>query len=339
MISVELSDPVIIPADEPGAGQAATRRMCAGVLTDESFRNKLLRKVYNDRTRRVAPSYGFDIVIVLRYAWRAWWLDFILRCVLLAALAVALTSTALDTLIAISGLTIWLMLRKIPGWADGLTRYYYGGEGPESDIRRIESSGRTLGLVALVSLMILAVCMALSLSSSNRTGSTAGWVTRTGLTGAAVITLTWAALVAVTALIRLSWLRSLRLADPERPRRLGRRMTVIDTQQHHPLTVYSGSHPFIGSGTTAVSWSFAQRLVRDRSLQIGPDVEYEVPPFTTVELVGELREGISRLCVEMDPETALPGLDVADNIFVEGTNAMASSLIGVNPFDQRAVRA
>lgn len=235
-----LRDPIVISADERRPGEAATRRMCAGMVLDALFRDELLRKVYNDRTRRVAPSYGFDLVVVLRYAWRAWWLDLCLRCTLVTALALSLVKSPLDTIIAISGLTAWFMLRKVPDWADGLTRYYYQGEGPESDIRRIESNGKTLGFAALVSVAILAICVALSLSASNRAGSTASWVSKTGLAGAAVITLAWASLVAAAALVRLAWLRRLRNADPRPPRRLGRRMTVINTDRDIPGNHKSG---------------------------------------------------------------------------------------------------
>jgi hypothetical protein len=331
-------EPVVITSGDREPGESATRRMCAGVVMDALFRDELLRKVYNDRTRRVAPSYGFNLVIVLRYAWRAWWLDLALRCALLAALAIALVEAPLRTVIALSGLTLWFMVRKVPAWADGLTNYYYHGEGPESDIRRIESNGRTLGFAALASLVIFTICMALSLSASNRAGSTASWVSKAGLTGGAIITVAWASLVAAAALVRLFWLRQLRNADPGEPRRLGRRMRVINAQQSHPLTVYSGLHPFIGSGTTAVSWSFAQRLVKEKTLKTGPDVEYEVPPFTTADLMGELRLGISQLCEDRDPETALRNLDVGDGIFVEGTNAIFSDLIGMTTFDERAVQ-
>jgi len=31
--------------------------------------------IYNDRTRRVAPSYDYDLAMVLQEAWQAWWLE------------------------------------------------------------------------------------------------------------------------------------------------------------------------------------------------------------------------------------------------------------------------
>lgn len=54
---------------------AATRHLCAGVYLDPAFRRTVIRQVYNDTARMVAPSYGFDLIPVVRHAWRAWLLD------------------------------------------------------------------------------------------------------------------------------------------------------------------------------------------------------------------------------------------------------------------------
>ena len=48
----------------------ATRHVCAGVYVDRSFRDLVIRKVHNNSQRRVAPSYGFDLVPVVRHAWQ-----------------------------------------------------------------------------------------------------------------------------------------------------------------------------------------------------------------------------------------------------------------------------
>src|SRR5262249_59622074 len=53
----------------------ATRHLCAGVYRDRPFRDLVIRQVHNDSRRRVAPSYGFDLVPVVRHAWRSWFLD------------------------------------------------------------------------------------------------------------------------------------------------------------------------------------------------------------------------------------------------------------------------
>jgi hypothetical protein len=53
----------------------ATRHLCAGVYFDRSFRDLVIRQIHNDSRRQVAPSYGFDLVPVVRHAWRSWFLD------------------------------------------------------------------------------------------------------------------------------------------------------------------------------------------------------------------------------------------------------------------------
>lgn len=47
---------------------AATRHLCAGVYVDERFRDLVIDEVCNAPHRRVAPSYGFDIVPVMHHA-------------------------------------------------------------------------------------------------------------------------------------------------------------------------------------------------------------------------------------------------------------------------------
>src|SRR5258708_9546715 len=96
----------IPPANQANFGNTANRHMCILTYIDHDFRDQMLRDVYNDRSRRVAPSYGFDVVVVLRHAWRAWWLEFGQHLAVLAVLAVALVHRPADAVIAVSALTI-----------------------------------------------------------------------------------------------------------------------------------------------------------------------------------------------------------------------------------------
>jgi hypothetical protein len=57
------------------SASAVTRHLCAGVYVDRSFHDLVIRQVHNNSSRRVVPSYGFDLVPVVRYAWRSWCLD------------------------------------------------------------------------------------------------------------------------------------------------------------------------------------------------------------------------------------------------------------------------
>ncbi|MFH9299484.1 hypothetical protein [Streptomyces sp. NPDC017520] len=71
--------------DEPSA---ATRHLCSGVYVDERFRDLVIDEVCTAPYRRVAPSYGFDIVPVMRHAWRAAALTALLRGTVAGAVSV-----------------------------------------------------------------------------------------------------------------------------------------------------------------------------------------------------------------------------------------------------------
>lgn len=53
------------------APDAATRHLCAAAYIDDDFRKDCLRWVYYQPRRMVAPSYGFDLIPVLRHCLRA----------------------------------------------------------------------------------------------------------------------------------------------------------------------------------------------------------------------------------------------------------------------------
>src|SRR5689334_8342908 len=103
---------------------AANRRMCAGAYLDREFRDSVLREVYNDRNRRVAPSYGFNVVLVLHHAWRAWWLETCQQILILAVLIIACLKVTLDAVMVIGVLVIWYALRAMPGWLRELVSFY-----------------------------------------------------------------------------------------------------------------------------------------------------------------------------------------------------------------------
>jgi len=291
--------------------------MCAGVYLDQAFRDQLLREIYNDRTRRVAPSYGYDLIVVLHDAWRAWWLESVQHAAVLAVLATALVRAPAEAVIALSALAICYFLRCLAGWAAGVAAYYRG-RWAEPEIRRLMTRGKLFGGGLLASVVVLVAAMVTAYGRLDGGGT---WPVRYGLRGAAIILAASGGIVAASTAARMTRLGRLRDKDPRRRRKLGRRLRVIDTQQHHPFTVHSGFKPFIGSGASVRSWSFAQRLVHLKTLGTEPDQEFVLPPFTTYELVDRLRDKISELRDVEHAETRLPGLVVADQVFVEGTQA------------------
>jgi hypothetical protein len=300
--------------------ETADRRICAGTYLDRDFRDRVLRAVYNERNRRVAPSYGFDLVPVVRHAWRAWWLETCEYLLTLAVVGAGLAVRPLDTLIALNLLALWYLLRLWRNWVLRLI-----GRGDPQDLafdrmgllweRQLllrEKALKSCLWASLVTLLVLTV-------ASARTGGSAPWPAGTGL-GVAEIVIALCAIVAGAAAARVVFLGKLRSAAPL-PARLSRRMGVIDGQQHHPFTAHAGFRPFIGSGKHIRSWSFAQRLVRADHVGLGRGKEFDEPPFTAQRLVNRLKDRISALRDDDNPETRLPGLTVTDHVFVDGTRA------------------
>src|ERR1017187_4652041 len=105
---------------------AANRRLCAGAYVDREFRDSVLRKVYSDRSRRGAPSYGFNVVLGLRHAWRAWWLGTSQHLLVLALLVIACVKMPLDAVIVVGVVVIWYVLRVMRSWAREMVHFYSG---------------------------------------------------------------------------------------------------------------------------------------------------------------------------------------------------------------------
>jgi hypothetical protein len=310
------------PAGPVSWGEAATRRMCAGVYLDREFRDQVLRSVYCDWRRRVAPSYGFDLVVVSAHAWRAWRLDLAQHLIVLTVLVVALSEAPLDSLIAASALAIWHLGGGLLRIAIGISAYYRGQK-TFLEFERLKSRGDLMVRAILGSCLVFAAAVVAAWHmSSRRRGVPEPWPDRTGLTGAVVIILIAVGVVAMISAARQIKLTRLRRHDAAPVRAVRRRMAAIDAQQGHPFTVYSGFRPFIGSGVEVRTWSFAQRLIHHKPTGSEDDQEYGSDlPFTAKELVARLKEMIERLRNDDNAETRLPGLTVTDHVFVEGSHA------------------
>jgi hypothetical protein len=140
---------------------------------------------------------------------------------------------------------------------------------------------------------------------------------------AAVLLAAFAAIVSAGTAARIIRIGRLDTEDAGVRQRDGKRMQIIYAQQYHPVTVYSGFKPFIGSGVDVRSWSFAQRLVhKPEALGTEPGREFEQPPFATRNLLECLKQMIYSLRDDKNLETRLPGLTVEDRVFIEGTHAI-----------------
>ncbi|MFD9817542.1 hypothetical protein [Streptomyces violascens] len=299
---------------EPQGGQdrTATRRLCAGVYVDTEYRTTVIQRVYNERRRRVAPSYGYDLVPVLAHAWRAWRLSTAEDALVLAEFCAAYATYPMAAFLATATLVDLALAGSL---AVRLSKRYVALRGaPEADTPASPPAvqDRTLrrGIYFTTAAMLVALILLI--------GTSGAW----GLVTAALIMLAPCVTLAGVGAFRqlaLNRLRAQRATSP--PLRTSRRLSVIDGQQQHPMVVYSGVQPFIGSGTVLTTWSFAQRLVEAKELDDEKDVEFTKKPFFTWDMVEKLRHTIAALGTEDDPETKLPGITVSDSLFVESRYA------------------
>lgn len=292
----------------------ATRRLCAGTYLDREFRQQLLLEIYNCRRRRIAPSYGYDLAQVMRYGWRAWWLELVRDAFAIVLLVVALLTVPLGTILVVGLLGIWYALGACWHVLLEWIQLMRGGRSYDR-VRGVRFRAKVAAGVLLGSTVVVGgVGLAMRLSLH-------GLRLRTDLIEVGLLIAEFVLLFVVTGLWRHWQLARLHYPSAVEGRLRSPRLRIIYRQQNHPVTVYSGYQPFVGSGDLVNQWSFAQRLVRKR----GPAQEYDEefppsePPFTTNEIVHHLKKSIKDLASISHGETKLPGLTVRDRIFIDGT--------------------
>jgi hypothetical protein len=311
-------------------GSSASRRLCAWTYLDREFRDHVLRDIY--LAGRVAPSHGFDVVPVLRHAWRAWWLETGEYVLTLTVFITGFALVPLDTLITVDVLVIWGLLRLWLSWMQQFVGYGEPLNSADLDTvdlprdRRLRLNGRLLKYSLTFSASVLLMLVLMSMVNSPG-GGVLGQLATTGL-GVAVIAIAAAAVTALSVGGN-AFCVARSLSDETRVRPASRRMRSIDRQQRHPIVVHTGHKPFVGSGKLLRNWSFAQRLVRTDQPVPGPGREFDKPPFPAGKLIDRLRQSILDLQDDGDPETRLPGLRVADEVFVDNSYATVPYLTNV----------
>jgi hypothetical protein len=309
------------PAGAPGWSSTACRRMCAATYLDSEFRDRLLREVYNARSRRVAPSYGYDIVPVLVHAWRAWRLEMLQHALILAIFIFALIESPLDAVIAASILILIYFAQKLVRLAADYRAYSREPESA-SKLRRLRRRGRIIWYGLSASLLVLAVSVLIALHLNQVNSGAAPPADDRILDVAVLVVLIVVILMAIAAVRQVKIGRLHQRPILHKDFQAGR-LAAIKFQQHHPFIVYSGINPFIGSGTYVHTWRFVQRLVRaDRAGGANTSEYDEQLPFTARELIAHLDEVIAGLGRDKNRETRLSGLVVADRVIVEGTYAI-----------------
>lgn len=332
------------PDESTDADSAATRHLCAGVYVDRPFRDLIIRKVHNDARHRVAPSYGCDLVPVVRHAWRAWLLDTgQLVAMLGTLLAGLLVGGPLATVLVLCAVVFCRLLRgitrELPEVFQGFTRALVErfGFSTESRDRPSDQRSRKRRLKAMLTLllvtMVVPVGVAFLLGRSLAAAVLAAAMTGAGLVVCAI----------VVGIIRQLLLNAVASAGTTRPHTLTNREKTIDEQQNHPCVIYrrpphreddldplalltrtDTPSPFVGSGKLVNRWlpPLTIQLLRpgDGTME---EREYTTPPFTAHELVEALRIALTKLGADPGEEN-LPDLRVHDRIYIAATDFPAN---------------
>ncbi|MFJ2955088.1 hypothetical protein [Streptomyces sp. NPDC087270] len=357
-----------LPAKESvGEPTAATRHLCAGVYVDERFRDLVIDEVCTAPYRRVAPSYGFDIVPVMHHAWRAAALSTVLRLTLVGAVAIPVLDGALPCAVLVGcGLALLWLLRIMRALREA-----------DRERRPKRTSKRRKWELAIISGDFLGSLFPWRKTEKppvfRRIRVVAFSVTATGAAvavadpGQALAALAVAAGVAVMCLgvgaTRQLMLNRIHRTRSLRPARLSGRQRVADLQQRHACVVYrrprhseddedeeedpafftlfGDRSPFIGAGELVYQWNppMSIQLLRpsdDDGAQLH-DLEHQEPPFQTHELVDYLRNAV-RLLDTDNQDVRLPA-QVRDRVYVAETDVAADPSLLARPLDGAELRS
>ncbi|SJZ79926.1 hypothetical protein SAMN02745673_01492 [Marinactinospora thermotolerans DSM 45154] len=323
-----------------------TRHLCAGTYVDRPFRDLVIRKVHNAPYRRVAPSYGFDLVPVLRHAWHAWALE----TTLLAAVPGILLLTwslghRLAATLAATGFILCSLLLFILRTAPEIIRLKVTLTAEEwqertrkngrwNDSTRLRKRIRwlkaSLGAGAATSIFPWIASRLLNESLES------------ALPGLISILFGVVMLAATIGAIRQLLLNHIHANPTLRPSSLTSRERAVDAQQFHGCTVYRRPEgrggeeyeeirflspeendlrsPFIGSGELVHRWipPLTVQLLRPGNEGM-TQRRHNSLPFNAHELVDHLRTTIKGL----DSGTGsgrMRGLQVTDRVYVAETD-------------------
>ena len=359
--------PHALPTKETvGEPTAATRHLCAGVYVNERFRDLVINQVCTAPHRRVAPSYGFDIVPVMHHAWRAAALTAFLRVALVGAVVTPAFTGALPTTLLITcGLALLRLLRFAILLRDADRK-------PRS---KRESKRRGLGTErgqGYLIRLLLPRMPSLLAPAFRRIGVAALSLVLTGLTialadpGDAVTAVDVAAGMTLICLVvgatRQLMLNQILRAPSLRPAHLSGRQLAADIQQRHTCAVYrrprhrkdegededdltvftlfGEESPFIGAGELVYQWNppMSIQLLRAGGDDGAPlhEREHHVPPFQAHELVDYLREAVQLL--DADSQDVRLPVQVRDRVYVAETDVAADRSLLPQAFDEADLR-
>ncbi|WP_017540956.1 hypothetical protein [Nocardiopsis halophila] len=330
----------------------ATRHLCAGVYSDRAFSDLVIR-VHNAAHRRLAPSYDFDLVPVMRHAWIARALEAsvhlaIVMAVLLPWVTGHPWSAVLVGLALSACLAVHVEVRRAK-------RAVWGAFDDSSTLKEDREKARfrmpsfrpkilddPLGF-ALWRLIPLRYQRYFKAGVLLLGFTALSWVLRpeeTALAAEVLLGLVFA--VGTIGAVRQYLVNRLRTRDDLRPaRKTPREKMVVDQQDPvcvvyrrgddalkdtdgtlPRLSLYGRVSPFVGAGDIVSLWNppITVQLMRraespDESRQ---EREFEVPPFKAHELVDHLRRSMAKL--DRDTDDVRLQCQIRDRVYVSETD-------------------
>lgn len=367
-MSVSTSDGTVLAKEATDEPTAATRHLCAGVHVDERFRDLVIDEVCTAPHRRVAPSYGFDIVPVMRHAWLAATLSALLRMVVIGA-------TIGPLLVGAPPATVLIACGIVLLWLVHIAKLLWEAE-PEPRLKRrtknrfLESTRGQRSLLALIFTWkpFGRIKYSEKVHTFRRIGVAALAVVSFGLAVALlfptylIAALGGAGAIVVSCLtvgaVRQVLLNRILRVPNLRPKRLSRRQQVTDVQQSDICAVYrrpchseedddltrftlfGSESPFVGAGELVYQWNppICIQLVRpDPNEAPLHEREHPVPPFQAHELVEYLRDAVRQLDSD-DGEVRLP-VYVRDRVYVADTDVAADRNLLPFQVDESIIRS
>jgi hypothetical protein len=302
-------------ARHPGAeATLATRRLCIGVYTDNRFCQRVLLDAYADRSRHVAPSYGFELAQVALHARRAWWVDLAQHAAVLTLAVVALLKSPLTLVFAGIILTVWYFLFAAARLAGDFFRY----------VRDQQSYSRLANFKVRTKLILgkfLAAVVVLLLFGLSALGFTASFPSTTPdvrpvlhptAVSAFRLLVACCALIALAAAVRQALVYLMLKTGRVPDERLNPRLKYIADDERLSVTYYADYRPFVGSGEELATWSLPIRLSAKSAK------EQDKVPFRAKKLVKSIRRHLEKLAAENDIERGLPNFQIADRTFIVG---------------------
>lgn len=297
------------------ADSEATRLLCVAAHQDREFGERVIREILEEEHRAVCPSYGIDLVPIVRHCLAARRRRTGRDGLLLAVVLVGLVLQPLLTFVVASTAYFWFGLyRLVTGWQR----------------RSLSKSVLRVGALLAGFWLLGAILSVVAPSLGGALLSPSAISGGPRLLGFLVL------FVAVFGIVFVERSRardvlvrtlSARAFDPRNAPRASadaeRRLRRIGDEQHGNVTVYSRYSPFVGAGQLMDTWSLAIDLARpaERADRFGFDggPPAEPPPIRVADLQRWVTERLSRLGdLHVAAGDRMTGLRLERQVFVSG---------------------